>query len=799
MSEHATVAAVDDVARLLFVGPTDVREQGIEALDAADEEFTAFEAEEIETALELLSDHQQEALVTTDILPDGTGIELCKQAATIAPETGTVLLVEERTEAVAAAAIEAGVDGYVHAAIEENPAEFRAAVQDAVQRGANSQTEFLRRFRSLQEATQTLAAAESITAICEIAVTVARDSLNLPLSGIHLRDESGLEPVAITEEVEATFGTPPTYTPDDTFVWEAYEHQESKRFERADLIDDPQASDSPVESGMVLSLGEHGVHLLTSTEPHAFSETDRFFATLLASTTESALDRVAATEQLRTQRNRFAQLFEAVSDPVIEYRFEDDGAVIETVNDPFEQVFGYDEETVRGAYVDELLVPVEAKTAAQQITARAEDGEAIQQEVVRKTADGTRPFLLRNAPWDDGEGGYALYIDISDRKEREQTVASLHAATRSLVRADSQAEISDITVETARDVVGLPYSAVFLYDEASNELRATGVTKESVETFGTPPVFEPGEGIVGHVFETGERVVLDDAHESGRGLDDGPEKIRTYSALPLGSHGVMTIAAPTPAAFDENTVEIAEVLASNTTTAFDRLEREAALRKREEQLRQQNERLEAFASVVSHDLRNPLTLLSGSLELAEATGDPEHFEDAHAAIDRMEGMIDDLLVLARQGDTVDDRQPTSVAGVVEAAWDEVPTADASLEITDERIASVDPDRLRQLFANLFRNAVEHGGDDVIVEFGTFEDGVYVADDGPGIPEEERDQVFDHGFTTSSDGTGLGLKIVADIADAHGWELAVAESEAGGARIELHGVKDQSFDGNDHGA
>jgi signal transduction histidine kinase len=85
--------------------------------------------------------------------------------------------------------------------------------------------------------------------------------------------------------------------------------------------------------------------------------------------------------------------------------------------------------------------------------------------------------------------------------------------------------------------------------------------------------------------------------------------------------------------------------------------------------------------------------------------------------------------------------------------------------------------------------VEHGGSDVTVRVGTLDDrpGFYVEDDGPGIPEEVREEVFDRGVTTDDDGTGFGLAIVREIAEAHGWTVRATESDAGGARFEFTGV------------
>ncbi|ELZ45270.1 histidine kinase [Halorubrum californiense DSM 19288] len=254
---------------------------------------------------------------------------------------------------------------------------------------------------------------------------------------------------------------------------------------------------------------------------------------------------------------------------------------------------------------------------------------------------------------------------------------------------------------------------------------------------------------------------------------------------------------------------------------------------RQKRLEQQRERLEEFASVVSHDLRSPLSVAVGNVELAdELDGDAlsQRLERALDALDRMDDLISDLLTLAREGKTVKAAEPTDLRSVVERAWRTVgEPADAAL-VVDGPLPTVqcDGDRLRQAFENLFRNAIEHGtpegggppltepgGDEseprdpvasetfspragsgaddaptspadaaVRVSVGGTDDGFYVADDGPGIDPDQRGAVFEPGHTTAPDGTGFGLAIVDRIAAAHGWDVSVTESREGGARFEF---------------
>ncbi|MFD1646051.1 PAS domain S-box protein [Haloarchaeobius litoreus] len=204
----------------------------------------------------------------------------------------------------------------------------------------------------------------------------------------------------------------------------------------------------------------------------------------------------------------------------------------------------------------------------------------------------------------------------------------------------------------------------------------------------------------------------------------------------------------------------------------------------EEELVRQNERLDRFTSAVSHDLRNPLQLARGRFELLEEECTSEHTEDIEFALDRMDTLIDDLLAFARFGDEAMEVEPVDLSELVRTCWTTVETADATLIVGTERSVDADRDRLQQLFENLIRNSVEHGGRDITVTVGDTEAGFYVADDGPGIPASERDDVFEAGYSTAEAGTGFGLNIVKEMVDAHDWTVRISESDDGGARFDV---------------
>lgn len=201
-----------------------------------------------------------------------------------------------------------------------------------------------------------------------------------------------------------------------------------------------------------------------------------------------------------------------------------------------------------------------------------------------------------------------------------------------------------------------------------------------------------------------------------------------------------------------------------------------------------NDRLESFARTVSHDLRNPLSVAKGHLELARAEADSDHHETVADGLNRIEALIERLLANSCSADHRVETDPVDLAAVSETSWHHVSTGEATLVTTSDRAIMADRFRLLQLLENLFRNAVEHNEGPLTVETGRCDGGFYVEDDGTGIPSEAQSAVFESGYTTAADGTGFGLEIVSQIVDAHEWDVEITDSSDGGARFEFTGVE-----------
>lgn len=209
---------------------------------------------------------------------------------------------------------------------------------------------------------------------------------------------------------------------------------------------------------------------------------------------------------------------------------------------------------------------------------------------------------------------------------------------------------------------------------------------------------------------------------------------------------------------------------------------------REQDLERQKDHLQGLTRFLTHDVQNQLTVLEGYVTLIDRKTDIDEVGSIQASVDRIDEMIEKVGTLAESGQAISDQEAVSLEAVVEDSRQTTitPESEATVEVLDDVTISADRERLQTLLENILGNAVEHGGPAVNIEVGALEHGFYVADDGPGIPEDQLDEVFSPGATV--DGAGLGLVIVDRIAEAHGWEVTIETSDAGGARFEIDGVE-----------
>jgi len=499
--------------------------------------------------------------------------------------------------------------------------------------------------------------------------------------------------------------------------------------------------------------------------------TDQY--TVLANRVLNYVETAAAEAQRKRQLNAIEAAREGIA------ILNENGEFI-YVNEAYTDLYGYDREVILGEHWDLVYPDDEASHASDVILPGVEEHGSWHGESVGERADGST-FVEDHTVAATDEGELVCTVrDVSDRKQRERALAALHDAATDLEAADSDAEVYDVLLEAAEDILEFDLVAVDVVEDDALVQKAWTLDLDTEGYWEETPLDE--ETFATRAYTRQESIVVGDLRTAEIAPAD-PE-YRSALTVPIGGHGTFQAVSREVEAFDDADRELTELLVGHAREALAGLASERELRSRTAALERQNDRLEEFAAIVSHDLRAPLNVADGRLELVAEECDSEHVAAVREALDRMDSLILDTLALARQGQLVTETEPVSVAAAARECWGRLTTDGATLEVVSDTTVAAAENRLQQVLENLLRNALEHGGSDVTVRVGATADGFFVEDDGPGIAEDDRDAVFDRGFTTSDEGTGYGLAIVAEIADAHGWSVSVGPSDTGGARVDV---------------
>lgn len=447
----------------------------------------------------------------------------------------------------------------------------------------------------------------------------------------------------------------------------------------------------------------------------------------------------------------FQSAFEGTLDALL---LSDDNGIHIDVNDAACDLFGCDAEDLIGASLAEFLPSnvafgpmwasfIDAAESRWTLDLHRPDGEIRAVECVANA---------------DIQPGIHLFA-LRDVSEREPTRTELSDKSKVLTKVFETSPVGILVVNGEGVVLEANRWAKSVLDLASDDdLRmADDETLRGIATKGGA-MLPVAEGPVSKVFETGASV-LDFEHGVERA--DGTRVWLSVNTAPIYA--------------TDGTVDRVIVVLSDIT------DRQAYHR----MLEQQNRRLEEYSATVSHDLRTPLSVASGWLAVAIEDDQTEPLAKVDEALTRMDELITDLRELARHGQTVNEMAETDLEALAWDVWPDLETASATLEI-GAGIGTIrsEENRLRQLFENLLRNAIEHAGPDVTVRVGPLEGGFYVQDDGAGISEAKRESVFEFGYSTTKRGTGIGLAIVKAVADAHGWHVDLTDTDPHGARFEF---------------
>lgn len=750
--ETITVLHVDDEPQ--------VSQLAADFLERIDDRFEVETAESPQEGLDRLEADDIDCVVSDYEMPGTDGLEFLQRVREEFGELPFVLFTGRGSEAVASEAISAGVTDYLQKETGTEQYELLAnRLSNAVEqhRATREAVELDRIRRVLRDVNQALVRSDSREEIerrvCEI-IADARP-YQFAWIGNHDEDRQVVEPRAWAG-VEDGYLDSIEITTDDSETGQGPTGRAIR--ERAisvmqNIPEDPdyepwreQALERGYRSSAAVPLYYddtlYGVLNVYADRTYAFDERERELLRELAGDIVHAIYRA----ELRLKQDRYERIVENL--PVGVYRSTPEGRIVQA-NPAVAEIFGGDsveevlDRDVTEFYTDpavreELTEALSEEAAIHQREERQEtiDGDEIWASItaIETEADGDRYF--------DG-----IIQDVTERKHRER---ELRRRTAHLEQAQEIANFGSWQLDLEEDSLYWSDQVYRIFEVPPDE----SLSYEDFLDFVHP---EDREYVDRQWNAALEGAPYDIEH---RILVDGTTKwVRERAELEFDDDG-------TPVSGIGVVVDITE------------------------QKERESELLE-FADVLAHDVPNHLGVADGAIELARGTGDLEHLERAEAAHDRIDTLLEEMAGLVRASTPVQTVEPVDLGSIAEAGWGSCCSEHdpAALEILADIEVKADESRLRQLFENLFWNACDHAGSDATVEIGLLEDGFYVADDGPGIPEDRREEIFSPGYTMSGDGhSGFGLAIVKQIAEAHDWTIDVTDSDRGGARFEFRDVE-----------
>ncbi len=765
------MAQSPDTIRVLHVDDeSDLLELAATFLERMDDSLDVVHATSVTAGLERLSAGQFDCIVSDHDMHEMTGLAFLEAVREEYPDLPFILFTGEGSERVASEAISAGVTDYLQKETGTEQYELLAnrienvVAQHRAEQQARKQERILTILRDLN---QSLLDASTRAEIEQVATDIlaSADPYAAVWIGEYDAEWDRVIPRTVAGIDEASVG--PTSlsgaTPEDGLVFEAIQADGPAVTRELDPTIDVWTDDNPppsFEATVVLPItyhGErHGILVLYVERAAAIDATERDMLEEITGDIAQAMQTAQTHRNLRRHRTAVEVFPEGVfvldDDARIELINENAAALLEATPDDLrgelfptfveEGIFG---EEIIDWYLDSVRAMLSSSTDQQDAWYETEITLPNGDERVTEIHLTLRPYE------DDYRGTVGLVRDITDRTRRERELEENKERYRRLV------ENAPIPIA--------------LYDQEGTLIY---VNDTAISFVGA----QDRDALLG---------------ESAFGFVHPDDRAQARARMTR----VLEERKPAPAtelSLVDQTGERKEVIITSVPVSYENepaaqvvIKDITAQKERERALQRQRDQLDEFTSILSHDLRNPLNVATGHLELIRDEYNGDSVDVIAQAHGRMQTLIDDLLTIARGAEPVPDLEAVHLHEVIDECWKTVATAEAELVVDGQCTIRADRGRLKQLLENLIHNAVEHSEEPPTVTIGTLADGFYVEDDGPGIAADERDLVFESGYSTSEHGTGLGLRIVDQIVETHGWDIHLTRGAKGGTRFDVTGV------------
>ncbi len=493
-------------------------------------------------------------------------------------------------------------------------------------------------------------------------------------------------------------------------------------------------------------------------------------------------------DKLKSERERYKRLFESMANIVVLIQNER----IIYINKQFEVSTGYKKEEVLNRNFLDFVHPDMLDIVLSNYRRRIRGLKAPDHYIVKLIGKNGREIWMdiraTVIDWEHGRADLVSMMDITEIKEMEDKLLTLDEIARQLKMARSKEEIYDIAIQNL-------YRVLNLYNSAILEIKGDTLYIVKSRGYVNPNIkldIHSEKGITAWVARNNLPYYSPNTDEDELYIE-GVKGAKCEYATPISIddkvYGVLDVQKDEPYSISEDDMKLIDLLANNMAVALRSLEIQ-------EELERSRNLQELMLHIVSHDLKNPLAVIEGYVDLMREEFNPSYLDAMHMAIEEASNIIEKARLFSKlgAGKIEEERKLINlrreIEDVASLLYHKYPNGNIKIEGDDIEIYAFPI--IREVFTNIIDNAFKYGANNVSIFIEEENENVKIriTDDGPGIPEDKRTKIFDAFESLSArKSSGLGLSIVKMIVDMHMGKVWVEDNKPKGSVFVIQLPKD----------
>ena len=486
-------------------------------------------------------------------------------------------------------------------------------------------------------------------------------------------------------------------------------------------------------------------------------------------------------EELKVERKKYKMLFENVATGIAIIQDE----LVVYVNEEMARMLGYSRNEIIGANIVNFIHPHALKTVVEYYKARLSDLPVPRNYISRLLSkNGSTVWCEIKASkieWEGRPAVMASITDITHLKETEETLIALEKISEKIKRAKSEEEIFKIVTDGIKSIMHISNVSILKVEGDKIVMRFFEWKKNK-----KPPFIQldlnSEKSIVAWVARNGKSYYTGNTEEDPLYLKAHFAMLSEYATPIIVNgkvYGVLDVQSSEEDGISQEERMMLDMLAAQVGATIESL-------KYQKELEASRNLQELMLHIVSHDLKNPLAVISGYIELLKEEYNPEFLEEMQNALERASKIIERARLFSKldMKKIKQEKKEMHLRDIIERAYELIKEKypEGRVEVEGDARISLYP-IIEEVFVNLLDNAFKYGANEVRIKIEKGENvRIEVVDNGSGIPDKQKEIIFEAFEKLSKKGSGLGLAIVKKVVELHNGEIWVEDNEPKGSKF-----------------